>query len=341
MHVPLNRLHPSLPDPIESRRRAAGRLMRVTYATVVFGILGFFVVYFGAPLVYLSGPGVVTAPLVAVSLPYVVQVRQMHVTAGAEVRAGEEIGRVWSSQQDAVVANFMQSLTEVKARVARETLEVARSYLRVTEEAVERMETSSFASTVFRLQAFRERADARKALVAQEVELAETNTQLARLDELDRQVSEHLEEARRSFSDGRVLAPISGIISTSPARAGQSLGAGSPVAEILDPRDVFVRWYIPNKRLDDPEVGRSVRVVFGSSRLRGTIKDILPISEVYGGTSQGFGRERSAGQVALVRFTPDIEPPALNSTVQVRMYYSGIAEHIVSFVARTLGWDAI
>jgi HlyD family secretion protein len=62
MDVTINRLDPNVPDPIESRRRAAGRLVRIAYATAVFGVLGFFIVYFGSPLVYLSGPGTVTSP---------------------------------------------------------------------------------------------------------------------------------------------------------------------------------------------------------------------------------------------------------------------------------------
>jgi HlyD family secretion protein len=55
MQITLNRLDPNVPDPVESRRRAAGRAVRIAYATVVFGILAFVVAYFGAPLVYHSG----------------------------------------------------------------------------------------------------------------------------------------------------------------------------------------------------------------------------------------------------------------------------------------------
>ena len=42
MDVTINRLDPNLPDPVESRRRAAGRLVRIAYATIVFGVLAFF-----------------------------------------------------------------------------------------------------------------------------------------------------------------------------------------------------------------------------------------------------------------------------------------------------------
>ena len=108
MNVMLNRLDPHVPDPVESRRRAAGRLVRIAYSTVVFGLLAFFVIYFGRPLVYLGGPGIVSSPRFVVSLPYVVQVSHMNVTPGNEVQAGEEIGRVRSPQHDGIVATYMQ-----------------------------------------------------------------------------------------------------------------------------------------------------------------------------------------------------------------------------------------
>lgn len=68
MNVRINRLDPHVPDPVESRRRAAERVVR-TYAVGIFGVLGFFVVYFGAPFVFLSGPGIVSSPRHVLSLP--------------------------------------------------------------------------------------------------------------------------------------------------------------------------------------------------------------------------------------------------------------------------------
>jgi hypothetical protein len=106
MDVKINRLDPNVPDPIESRRRAAGRLVRFFYATIVFGVLGFFIVYFGSPLVYLSGPGTVTSPRHVVSLPFTVQVNQMKLVPGATVKAGEEIAEVISPEQDSIVSRF-------------------------------------------------------------------------------------------------------------------------------------------------------------------------------------------------------------------------------------------
>jgi hypothetical protein len=90
MNVTINRLDPNVPDPVESRRRAAGRFVRFAYAVIVFGVLGFFIIYFGAPFVYLGGPGTVSSPRYEVSPPYTVQVRKVNVVPGATVKAGED-----------------------------------------------------------------------------------------------------------------------------------------------------------------------------------------------------------------------------------------------------------
>src|SRR5436190_24276844 len=112
MNIHLKRLDPTIPDPVESRRRAAGRVVRIAYAAIVFGVLAFFVVYFGAPFVFLSGPGTVSSQRFVVSLPYVVMISRMNVTPGARVGAGEEIGQVRSPGQDLIVATYMRSLTD-------------------------------------------------------------------------------------------------------------------------------------------------------------------------------------------------------------------------------------
>ena len=175
MDVTINRLNPNVPDPVESRRRGAGRLVRIAYATAVFGVVGFFVIYFGAPFVFLRGPGTVTSTRYVVSLPYTVQVSQMSLVPGATVKADEEIGAVFSPEQDSIVATYMRALADIagrtaelriKARVAQDSLEASRSYQLVTQEAVERLGAMTAATVTFRMEVLREYASARKAVVS-------------------------------------------------------------------------------------------------------------------------------------------------------------------------------
>jgi biotin carboxyl carrier protein len=346
MNVMLNRLDPHVPDPVESRRRAAGRLVRIAYATAVFGVLAFFVIYFGRPLVFLGGPGIVSSPRFVVSLPYVVQVSHVNVTPGTIVEAGEEIGQVRSPQHDGIVATYMQALADIvgrraelriKARVAQDSLESARLYLQLTEEAVDRIEGSAAASLTFRVNMFRERAAARKAVVSHEAEAAEAAIQIASLNEITQEIRERLEGVERNFAGGRVFAPIAGIVSTNLAHLGQSLVAGTPIAEILDQSDVFVDWYIPNVRLRDPKVGNDVSVLFGNRRISGKIVEILPVSDVYASRQPLVARERAATQIARVRFDPGTVPPALNSTVDVHMHYTDLASRAADGLVSLFG----
>jgi hypothetical protein len=86
--------------------------------------------------------------------------------------------------------------------------------------------------------------------------------------------------------------------------------AGTPVAEVMDSTHIFVDWYIPNARFADPQVGGSVYVLFGNRRFRGTISEVLPLSDIFAGTQASAVRERASTQIARVRFTPGTAPPA-------------------------------
>jgi len=344
MNAIIDRLDPTIPDPVESRRRAAGRLVRMAYAISVFGVLAFFIVYFGAPLALLRGPGIVSSPRYVVSLPYTVQVTHMKTTPGARVNVGQELAQVRSPEQDAIVATYMRAIAEiagrraelhVKARVAQESLEPARAYQRLTDEAVNRIEGSAGASLTFRVDIFRERALAHKNVVSQEAEAAEATTQIAYLDEISKQLRERLDQVERNFASGWVFAPVPGIVSTNLAHIGQSLVAGNPIAEILDAADIFVDWYIPNERLVDPRVGNEVLVVFGNRRISGRIAQILPVSGVYAGTQ--LLSARNATQIARIRFDPGASPPSLNSTVYVHMHYTDFSARIANWLVSLLG----
>jgi len=214
MNVTINRLDPIVPDPVESRRRAAGRFVRFAYAVIVFGVLGFFIVYFGAPFVFLGGPGTVTSRRYVVSLPYTVQVNQMNLVPDATVKSGDEIAQVLSPEQDSIVATYMRALADIagrtaelriKARVAKDSLEAARSYMRVTEEAAQTINTMTAATVTFRMEVLRERAQAQKAVISQEAEVAESTIQLASLDEFIKQLRGRLDEVEQHFHKGRVL----------------------------------------------------------------------------------------------------------------------------------------
>ncbi len=348
MNIELNRLDPNIPDPIESRRRAAGRFVRIVYGTSVFGLLAVVIIYFGAPLVFLGGPGIVSAPRQLVSLPYVVQVIDTHVAPGDKISAGDKIAQVRSPQQDEIVATYMRALADlagreaelrIRERVARDSLEATRSYLRVTEEAVKRLETAPSASVSlsYQMEVLNARAQALKAVASQEAEAAEASVQIESLSALRQRLQQHLDRTEREFADGRVVAPIAGVVSRRFARTGQSLVAGTAIAEIYDTTDIYVDWYVPNYRLVDPTVGDEVFVLFGNRRILGVIAEILPISDVLGAEQTVGPPTGQSAQIARVRFSQDAVAPALDATVEVHMYYTGFAARTAAALVDFLG----
>jgi hypothetical protein len=113
--------------------------------------------------------------------------------------------------------------------------------------------------------------------------------------------------------------------------------AGTPVAEVMDSTHIFVDWYIPNARFADPQVGGSVYVLFGNLRFRGTISEVLPLSDIYAGTQVSAVRERASTQIARVRFSPGTAPPPLNSAVYVHMIYSDLLDRAAGVFLRLFG----
>ena len=49
-------------------------------------------------------------------------------------------------------------------------------------------------------------------------------------------------------------------------------------------------------------------------------------------------RDRPATQIARVRFAPDAVPPPLNSTVEVRMHYTGFSARVANVLVRLFGF---
>ena len=152
-------------------------------------------------------------------------------------------------------------------------------------------------------------------------------------------LQEQFDRTERDFDAGRVLSPTDGVVATHLARAGETVLAGSSIAEIFQAGDVYVDWYIPDFRLVDPQPGYRVVIAVGRNRVLGTIGEILPISDTFDNRRSPILREPQRGQVARIRLDPDAQPPALNATVQVYMYYTAAAGHVAETFVHVFDLD--
>jgi HlyD family secretion protein len=87
--------------------------------------------------------------------------------------------------------------------------------------------------------------------------------------------------ARWRLGQRHVLSPVSGVVADVLARAGESLAADAPVASILPPENIFVRFFIPEADLPRVHQGDEVAPLCDACtpNMSATISFIAPKAE--------------------------------------------------------------
>jgi HlyD family secretion protein len=90
-----------------------------------------------------------------------------------------------------------------------------------------------------------------------------------------------LDMARWRLDQRHVVSPVGGVIADVLARPGETLDAGAPVASILPPENIFVRFFVPEPDLAKVHQGDAVALSCDSCRpdLTATISFIAPQAE--------------------------------------------------------------
>ncbi|ORT98881.1 RND efflux membrane fusion protein [Anaerovibrio sp. JC8] len=79
-----------------------------------------------------------------------------------------------------------------------------------------------------------------------------------------------------------LVAPASGVISSITAEAGQVVGAGQTVLTLVQSNELEVEINVPENRLEDAQLGKSVQVSFWALKgvnVSGTVREISPMAD--------------------------------------------------------------
>ena len=203
---------------------------------------------------------------------------------------------------------------------------------------MERIDAMATATVTFRMEVLREHASARKAVVSQEAEVAESTVQLASLDEFIQQLRSRLDEVERHFGQGRVFAPTAESFRQVSRMSGSRWWRAlrSPRSSIR-PISSWTGTF-PMRACSIPEVGSEVLCcsATGGFPERSPKSCRFPVCTP-GRSRQLLARDRPATQIARIRFDPDASPPPLNSTVDVHMHYTGLSARIADGSGPFLG----
>lgn len=290
------------------------RLRSLFYTFTFVAVMG----GFGAYLmvgggVLLDADGFVTRCKVAVASPWPdARVRQIVVSPGDWVDAGQTIAVVESAAMSRTLADLAVETARVTSRIAqlegRRTVVKAllplghanadqtSSFLGILKSAQTRglvVNRSMQQMTDAKLQAM----DRLLSLQAEEVAL---ETEISSNKGALQQVSDAYEDVRQTYGKGNLTAPASGYVGSRVAMVGEVLDAGrSDVANIYTGPS-YVVAYIPENYLFDIEAGQKVSVKGRGKVIPGYIEKVLPVTDALPPEFQLPNRVRGRGQLVRV-----------------------------------------
>ena len=213
----------------------------------------------------------------------VVTVTRQRITAGplisGELRPAREVtvrAEVPGSVADLTVADGQrvragQVLCRIDAQTPRDARASAQVAVRSAESALEtalRQEERSRRLAEEALVAQRDVETAHKAVSDAEAQLAEARARLAAADE--------------QCEKATVRAPLSGVVSTQAAHAGDVVAPGAPLVSIIDPTSMELEAFVPSEALSALRVGAPVEFHIAGSPdelFTGRIDRISPVAD--------------------------------------------------------------
>jgi HlyD family secretion protein len=230
-----------------------------------------------------SWQGYVEGEYVMLASPYAGQLQKLHVRRGEEIQAGKP---VFALEQEAERAARMEAEQRLNAALARlenlqvprraQEIDVLRAEVKQAQVALELSEKNLAREEGLVRSGATSRSrydDVRSAVERDRARLAESRAQLRNAQqplgrEGERKAAEgDVEAARAALAQAAwrqaqksVAAPAAGLVHETYFVEGEWVPAGRPVASILPPGNVKVRFYVPESVISTVALGRDVAV---------------------------------------------------------------------------------
>jgi multidrug resistance efflux pump len=335
--------HRHAPDPVETRRSVSGMGVRIIYGTGVIGLGLYLLWYFGRSLLFLEGTGIVTAPIYDISTPYLSLIDSVNVVPGIYISEHDIVATIHSPQLDQNINDIDRVLVEqsqkeadlrIRYRIANATSQSAQDRLAMANEAFRRLDgkNGESASLVYRMDVYRERAQALVQKSQADAEVDEVQIQLHRFEENTALLKNKIQALNAQFNNGYVTAPISGIIGTNLMHNGEVIKPGDRIVQIYDMSESYIIWHVPAFTIKTPRIGDIVYVHYGQKILPAYVYDIKNIAETAPESSQSILRDKPQEQAILVRTKTQQPSLPINAPVTVRMNYNGWLDAAVSYI---------
>lgn len=317
------------PDNLVNQVRAGGKnTARRIYLGTVAAAAAFLVLQLLGPLVFLEADGLVTKERTTVAPDFNARILKVHVRPGDIVKVGDPLITLSSSETLDRIADLTSKMGSIASReaqlsgrqkqastllpVAEDRKRRAQANYRVLQDLAKRQLTVParvLEATRELFESEREEAQLRGEGGTIEQELSVTSS--TRKD-----LGRAIEDLRKSYNNGVILATTSGQIGPKVVNPGTILKLGETALDIYS-GESYVVAYLPPGRIYSVEGGDSVVVTDGTLRASGRILRIEAMSDVLPPEFQNVFSSRERQQIARVELESGADRLSVQSKVKV------------------------
>jgi multidrug resistance efflux pump len=304
---------PANPDAASRvRPKGPATIGRAIYLTLL-GSLGLGLAnYFIGGFLFFHADGLVIRDHVAIATTYLARITDVAVKEGEQVKAGDVLFRVESTEMLERLADLSQRRAELKSRLfdfqTRQTTAESLMPLADThqEEATEvlhklhRVAKSGLVTTARYEEAMRANYEASEIRVRLDADYRAINAHMNEFDAALQAATTTQEDLEAHYAHGVIRAPADGPIGAIVPSVGQVIRPGD-TALTLYSGDVYVLAYLPQHYLFSVRPGIKVRVSSGRQDAKGVIAEILPISDALPIEFQNNFQPQDRNQLAKIR----------------------------------------
>jgi multidrug resistance efflux pump len=303
-------------------------VMRWIYLAIVAGLAMWLINLFFGSFFYLSSEGMVLGEASVVAAEFPVTVREMLVREGDRITAGQVVAIVSSQSVAESLARFASDqadrdlrLSDLRVRSQSVAtvidLAQARSDIAVdVRRQLDSLTNQGWLPLDRRVSAVDSAFRSSEDLALLKAEQQALPGQIGALTVAFAQADGAIADLRALYGDGKLLAPIDGIVGSRPVGKGAVLGAGDPLMNIVG-NDRFILAYVPTGGVFRIAPGQRVRISTGLQSFLGTIIRVEPLAVDLPREFQRAFAPVDRRQMIRVGFDQNESTPPLFSKVQL------------------------
>jgi multidrug resistance efflux pump len=314
--------------PNESRSRRLIVIRWLYLATVLAGAIWLVNFFLGDRLIFRS-EGLVLGEPAVVAAEFTVTLRDVLVKEGETVEAGETVAVVSSQAVAETIARLgadvaARSVRQSELRIRREVInaiipraENREKFASDTRKEFEGLLERRYVPLNQHTTAIENEYRSFQDLQSLKSEKRVVESELGNLEAVLAEAQTAINDLRRLYGNGRLTAPIAGVVTRVAANKGSVVRAGEPIIELSGSQH-FVLAYVPTGTLYKVKEGDLVSINSGLETAPGIIMRVGPFAAVLPREFQRAFTPVERQQVIRIEFLPNQSAPSLFSKVSVR-----------------------